>query len=127
MFAIGSDYPEIIPKTAIIGDLKNKRFIRCFKKDYSEILYGKLKKILPYGEKFSTESSEIVSIEDAVYKFRGKLYSFFDNSFLETCIGKIVSKKEIATPKKCKYRMYIAIFYDIITQQISTKYLVEPV
>lgn len=127
MFAIGSDYPEITPKYTILGNIKSKRFIKAFKKDHSEILYGKIKKFFPYGEKFSTDDSEIVPIEDAVYKFRGKLYNFFDNKFLETCIGKPVSKEEIRTPKKCKYRMYIATFYDIVTQDLFTKYLVEPV
>lgn len=127
MFAIGSDYPTIIPQYTILGDVESKRFIRSFDKYYSEILYGKIKKIFPYGEKFSTVDSEIVPFEEAIYDFCGKLYNFFDNKFQEISIEKIISKEEIKTPRRCKYRMYIATFYDIVTQDLVTKYLVEPV
>ena len=127
MFAIGSDYPTIIPQYTILGDVESKRFIRSFDKYYSEILYGKIKKIFPYGEKFSTVDSVIVTFEEAIYNFCGKLYNFFDNKFQEISIEKIISKEEIKTPRRCKYRMYIATFYDIVTQDLVTKYLVEPV
>lgn len=126
MFAIGSDYPNLIPLYTILGDVKSKKFIKAFKRENAEILYGRIKKIFPYGEKFSTDNSEIVPFEEAIYQFRGKLYSFFDNRFSEICMGKAVSKEEIKTPRRCKYRMYIATFYDIFTQELFTKYLVEP-
>ena len=127
MFAIGSDYPNLIPQYTILGDVKSKKIIKAFKRDHAEILYGRIKKVFPYGEKFSTVDSEIVSFEEAIYNFCGKLYNFLDNKFQEISIGKIISKEEVKTSKKCKYRMYIATFYDIVTQDLFTKYLVEPV
>lgn len=126
MLVIGSDYPNLIPLYTILGDVKSKKFIKAFNRYRSEILYGKIKAIFPYGEKFSTVDSEIVPFEEAIYNFCGKLYNFLDNKFQEISIGKIISKEEIKTPKKCKYKMYIATFCDILTQDLFTKYLVEP-
>ena len=32
MFAIGSDYPNIVPQYTILGDVKSKKFIKAFKR-----------------------------------------------------------------------------------------------
>lgn len=126
MFVFGSDYPELEPKYCIVGDVATKRFIKSFK-EHKKLVFGKLRKVFPYGKGFSTDNAKIVSVNSVVYNFCGRLYTFFDNRFLETMVGKLVSKKEVETPKNCKYKMYLATFYDIVTQELFTKYMVEPV
>lgn len=126
MFVIASEYPQLQPENVILGDVSKKRFIKSFKRGNAEILFGKLKRIFPYGDKFSTETEEIISLEKAIYNFGGKLYKFFNDSFKEIKLVRVVEKKELATPKKCRYKMYLATFYDVVSQLVTTEYLVVP-
>lgn len=125
MFMIMSDYPNLIPEKVVLGDVEKNRFIRAFKREKAEIIFGKLKRFFPYKNKFSTDNAEIISPEKAIYKFGEKIYQFFNDSFREINV-KVIEKKELITPNKCKYKMYLATFYDRLTQIVTTKYLVVP-
>ena len=128
LFIAQSNEMELTPEEVIIGDIKNKRFIRAFKKDRSEILFGRLKNIFPYGkEKFTTVNAEIIPLEEVVYNFCGKLFAFANNSFEKLSIGTPMAKVKVDTPKKCKYKMFLTTFYDEFTQALTTRYMVEPI
>lgn len=126
LFLAQSNELNLSPQEVIIGDVKNKRFIRSFKRDHAEILFGRLKRIFPYGKKFSTDTAEIIPLEDVVYNFCGKLFAFANNSFEKLSIGMPMAKIKVDTPKQCKYEIFLTTFYDELTQDIITKYMVEP-
>ena len=126
LFLAQSNELNLSPQEVIIGDVKTKRFIKSFKRDHAELLFGRLKRIFPYGKKFSTETAEIIPVEDVVYNFCGKLFVFANNNFEKFSIGTPMAKVKVNTPRKCKYKMFLTTFYDEITQAIITKYMVEP-
>ena len=37
-----------------------------------------------------------------------------------------MAKIKVDTPKQCKYEIFLTTFYDELTQDIITKYMVEP-
>lgn len=126
LFFAQSTEMNFTPEEVILGDIKSKKFIKGFKTDRSEILFGRIKKIFPYGKKFSTERAEIIPLEEVVYNFCGKLFAFVNNSFEKISIGLPMAKIKVDTPKKCKYKMFLTTFYDEYTQDLITKYMVEP-
>lgn len=126
LFLAQSNELNLSPQEVIIGDVKTKRFIKSFKRDHAELLFGRLKRIFPYGKKFSTETAEIIPVEDVVYNFCGKLFVFVNNSFEKIAIGTPVVKVKVDTPKKCKYKMFLTTFYDELTEERTTKYMVVP-
>ena len=125
-FIAQSTEPELTPTEVILGDTSQKKFVKSLeiRRIPVEAYYGKLKKIFPYGKKFSTESAEIIEMTEALYQIGSFIYSYTKRK-REKVLVKVVSKKEVRTSKKCKYKMYLATFYDEETQDTFTKYLVE--
>lgn len=128
MLFIYQDFEDVYqPETVVLADVSKKRIIKNFLLKKGEIFYKKVKRFFPYGKNgFTTETSIVVSMEEAIYQLEGKCFKFFDNRFTECKLGKIVAKKEIATEKFCHYKMFLVTFYDIVTQILTTKYLVVP-
>lgn len=119
MLFFGTTDVVLIPTFTLIGDVENGKIVRSFKRDRTEILFCKLKK------KFLKYESEIIPLEEAIYYFGDKVYQFLNNGFKEITIGKIIQKQKVKTHKKCKYKMYLVTFYDVLTQEITTRYVVE--
>lgn len=125
-FTVQSFEQELTPNEVILGDSSRKKFVKSFeiRSVPVEVFFGKLKRVIPYGNRFSTEDAEIIEMTEVFYMFGKKMYSYA-NRKLENVKYKLVEKKELILSKKCKYKMYLATFYDEKTQETFTKYLVE--
>ena len=115
------------PQDVILADIYSKQYIRSFNLTYGEIVYGKIKKIVPYGRKsFQTFNSKIIFPENVIYFFGGKYYKLSEKSFKEIKAGKIIGCEDVKVFKKCKYKIKFVVFYDYITHLISEEYVVIP-
>ena len=124
-FTVQSFEQELTPNEVILGDSSRKKFVKSFeiRSVPVEVFFGKLKRVIPYGNRFSTEDAEIIEMTEVFYMFGKKIYSYANRKLEEVKI-KIVEKKELILSKKCKYKMYLATFYDEKTQETFSKYLV---
>ena len=125
-FTVQSFEQELTPNEVILGDSSRKKFVKSFeiRSVPVEVFFGKLKRVIPYGNRFSTEDAEIIEMTEVFYMFGKKIYSYANRKLEEVKI-KIVEKKELILSKKCKYKMYLATFYDEVSQETFTKYLVD--
>lgn len=125
LFSVQSFDQELTPNEVVLGVSSKKKYVRSFDilKVPVEVYFGKLKRIIPYGNRFSTENAEIVEMTEAMYQFGSHIYSYAKKK-LEQVTLRIINKVEVKTSKKCKYKMYLATFYDDVTQETFTKYLV---
>ena len=125
-FIAQSTEPELTPNEVILGDSSRKKFVKSFeiRSVPIEAFFGKLRRVIPYGQRYSTEEAEIIEMTEAFYMFGKKMYSYA-NRKLENVKYKLVEKKELITSKKCKYKMYLATFLDETSQETFSKYLVE--
>lgn len=125
IFIAQSTEPELTPNEFILGDSSKKKFVKSFniRSVPVEAFFGKLRRVFPYGKRFSTEDAEIIEMTEVFYMFGKKIYSYANRKLEEVKI-KIVEKKELILSKKCKYKMYLATFYDEKTQETFSKYLV---
>lgn len=126
MFIAQSTELELTPNEFILGDSSRKKFVKSFniRSVPVEAFFGKLRRVIPYGNRFSTEDAEIVEMTEAMYQIGSSIYSYTKRK-LEKVFLKLVKKVEVKTSKKCKYKMYLATFYDEVSQETFTKYLVE--
>lgn len=125
IFIAQSTEPELTPDEVVLGVSSKKKYVKSFDilKVPVEVYFGKLKRVIPYGKKFSTENAEIVEMTEAMYQIGSHVYSYAQKK-LEEITLKLIKKVELKTSKKCKYKMYLATFYDEATQDVFTKYLV---
>lgn len=125
-FTVQSFEQELTPNEFILGDSSRKKFVKSFniRSVPVEAFFGRLKRVIPYGQRYSTEEAEIIEMTEAMYQIGSHIYSYAKKK-LEQVTLKLINKVEVKTSKKCKYKMYLATFYDEVSQETFTKYLVE--
>ena len=125
LFSVQLFEQEPTPNEVVLGVSSKKKYVRSFDilKVPVEVYFGKLKRSIPYDNRFSTENAEIVEMTEAMYQIGSHIYSY-EKKKLEQVTLRLINKVEVKTSKKCKYKMYLATFYDDVTQETFTKYLV---
>lgn len=118
---------------AILGDVKNEKWVRKFNIKNLKATYRRIKHLQSKGKRFSAFNSTIISLDDVIYCFNGKFYLFYDDEFLSLddehlSLGKAINIRcPITTFEKCKYDIYLIDTLNILKKDIlkkEVKYLV---
>lgn len=113
------------PTTFIVASIATMKKLK--KISYrGKLLYKKIKRLFPYNGKITSEESEVIPIEDTIFKFSNSFYELENEKFKEVILGKPVAQKELPCEEGVNYKIYVITFYDVVTQFCITKYLVIP-
>jgi hypothetical protein len=121
-----SDDFIIVPDEIVLADTSKKRIVKSisFIGAVIEIYYKKVKRLYPYGNSFSTDSASIIELNEPIYHFGKKFYTYEGDEFKEIGNLKIKTKNEFKVKKGCKYRIFeVQIESDT---KSGIEYMVEP-